>query len=582
MAIYQGSKKLAYSCNVDNSVYAVPIGTILSYSVAIPPVGFLVCDGSEVSKTTYADLFEIIGDTYGTATDTSKFKLPDLRDRFVQGANGNLGTSKDAGLPNITGKFYHDTNAKAGLSGAFTYEGTGRQNLANDTPANSGLITFDASKSNSIYGNSNTVQPPSVCLTFIIKALKVSDKYAEEVGVTIDDSSTSADKTWSSQKINTAVDNLQSSISTSQGRNLIPYPLTNRTTNGITYTVQSDGSVLANGTASAENNAYYNFAYKTLKLGVNNDGVGTWSEQHIKGYEDYKNNGRDYEWYRLDPNTVFCLTSCPDDEFYAPLPFFLPLFELILDDIDLQELINNRTALENYVLLVSKIPTVPNSENVDDFSLSLELVQQMQALIDEVVPELVGTAYSPMDLEMITFPKSNTTEANNELAQSVQNIFANAGASQLVISGGSSTNSVGLKHAIQNDTSTCWVLVNKIESWYNHYIKNVLSDGYSFKIHKITWYNQEEYQSAMKDAATLGGSALDYLTSLMGNPYEAYCKLTFENAIGIKNLMIPLQTSFTQSNKKNSGGQTKNIDDLSDSGIETRDNDKNAGTSANN
>lgn len=56
-------------------------------------------------------------------------------------------------------------------------------------------------------------------------------------------------------------------VGTSQGRNLIPYPLTNRTTNGITYTVQSDGSVLANGTASAENNAYYNFAYKTLKLG---------------------------------------------------------------------------------------------------------------------------------------------------------------------------------------------------------------------------------------------------------------------------------------------------------------------------
>lgn len=58
-----------------------------------------------------------------------------------------------------------------------------------------------------------------------------------------------------------------SGVGTSQGRNLIPYPLTNRTTNGITYTVQSDGSVLANGTASAENNAHYNFAYKTLKLG---------------------------------------------------------------------------------------------------------------------------------------------------------------------------------------------------------------------------------------------------------------------------------------------------------------------------
>lgn len=253
---------------IQGSLYSVPIGTILSYSATTPPVGFLVCDGREVSKSTYADLFEVIGDTYGTTTDTSKFKLPDLRDKFVQGANGNLGTNKDAGLPNITGTFYHDTNAKVGLSGAFaSYESTGRQNLANDPPTNSGLITFDASKSNSIYGNSDTVQPPSVCLTYIIKALKVSDKYTEEVSALIDDSSVGANKTWSCQKINTVVDTLQSSISTSQGRNLIPFPLTDRITNGITYTVQSDGSVLANGTASAENNAYYNFAYKTLKLG---------------------------------------------------------------------------------------------------------------------------------------------------------------------------------------------------------------------------------------------------------------------------------------------------------------------------
>lgn len=332
---------------------------------------------------------------------------------------------------------------------------------------------------------------------------------------------------------------------------------------------------------------YFDAAYfdknnnKDFIYGVNEDGIGVWSEQHIQGYKTYKEKGRDYEWYRLDPNTTFCLTSCPDDEFYAPLPFFLPLFELILDDIDLQELINNRTALENYVLLVSKIPMMKDSDSVDDFSLSLELVQQIQSMIDEVVPSLIGTAFSPMELEAITFPKSNSTEANNELAQSVQNIFANAGASQLVISGGSSTNSVGLNHAIQNDEATCWTLVNKIESWYNHYLKNVISDGYSFKIHKITWYNQSEYQSTMKEAATLGGSALDYLTSLMGNPYEAYCKLTFENAIGIKDLMIPLQSSFNQSSDNDNKKPKKSDDELSDEAIKTRDGEKNEGTKAN-
>lgn len=203
MSIYQGDQKVANNITIENASYSVPIGTIISYASTTLPIGFLLCDGSEISKTDYADLYIVIGNKFGTATDTTKFKLPDLRDRFIQGANGNLGASKDAGLPNITGTFYHDTNARVGLSGAFaSYENTGRQNLANDPPTNSGLITFDASKSNSIYGNSDTVQPPSVCLTFIIKAEKVGAQYIEAVGALIDDASVNSNKVWSSQKIN--------------------------------------------------------------------------------------------------------------------------------------------------------------------------------------------------------------------------------------------------------------------------------------------------------------------------------------------------------------------------------------------
>jgi len=221
MSIYQGDQKVANNITIENASYSVPIGTIISYASTTLPIGFLLCDGSEISKTDYADLYIVIGNKFGTATDTTKFKLPDLRNRFIQGANGNLGASKDAGLPNITGTFYHDTNAKAGLSGAFaSYESTGRQNLANDPPTNSGLITFDASKSNSIYGNSDTVQPPSVCLTFIIKAEKVGAQYTEAVGALIDDTSVNSNKVWSSQKINEANSNLDLKKANQLGINL--------------------------------------------------------------------------------------------------------------------------------------------------------------------------------------------------------------------------------------------------------------------------------------------------------------------------------------------------------------------------
>ena len=62
MAIYQGNKKVGY--NIDTTVYSTcPIGAILSYSGNNIPNGYLLCDGSEISKETYKDLYEIIGDT---------------------------------------------------------------------------------------------------------------------------------------------------------------------------------------------------------------------------------------------------------------------------------------------------------------------------------------------------------------------------------------------------------------------------------------------------------------------------------------------------------------------------------------
>lgn len=62
------------------------------------------------------------------------------------------------------------------------------------------MIRFNASDSNPIYGNSNTVQPPAVCLTYIIKATKLSDIPIETSGI-IDDNSTGEDRTWSASKI---------------------------------------------------------------------------------------------------------------------------------------------------------------------------------------------------------------------------------------------------------------------------------------------------------------------------------------------------------------------------------------------
>ena len=63
----------------------VPVGSIDYFAMTVPPSGYLKADGSTVSRTSYPDLFEAIGITFGEGDGTTTFRLPDLRGEFVRG-----------------------------------------------------------------------------------------------------------------------------------------------------------------------------------------------------------------------------------------------------------------------------------------------------------------------------------------------------------------------------------------------------------------------------------------------------------------------------------------------------------------
>ena len=163
----------------DKYFSTAPIGTVLSFAGQIAPHGYLLANGASYKVADYPDLYAVIGNTYGG--DTENFNVPNLVDKFIQGSTTS-GEEKEAGLPNITGTFYHDPNARLSLSGAFSYTGGSSINLQNDAAnKNSGYASFDASKSNAIYGNSNTVQPPALTMVYIIKAFHTNEGVDSDV-----------------------------------------------------------------------------------------------------------------------------------------------------------------------------------------------------------------------------------------------------------------------------------------------------------------------------------------------------------------------------------------------------------------
>jgi microcystin-dependent protein len=165
---------------------SVPPGCVLPFAGAGDvPSGFLLCNGAAVSRTTYADLFTALGTTYGVGDGSTTFNIPDFRGRFLRGYDGTrsaaIGTPQNDGLPNITGTIVTNAGGEYSAFGeAILSSRTGALDVTTRTQqAISGStsvsltsiagITFNASDSNSIYGNSSYVTPYNYAVQFIIK-----------------------------------------------------------------------------------------------------------------------------------------------------------------------------------------------------------------------------------------------------------------------------------------------------------------------------------------------------------------------------------------------------------------------------
>lgn len=178
-----------------------PIGSIIAWTSSSLPYGYLECDGSAVSRATYAQLFAVISTTFGVGDGSTTFNIPDLRGRILAGAGtgtggGSSGTGAISGGSALTARslsawFGEETHLlTSGESGvpahthpngfdlsgpstgfAFT-SGTGRSvNTGNNSAANA--------------SNAHNNLQPTVVVRFLIKYASPVSVYTNPVDVSI-------------------------------------------------------------------------------------------------------------------------------------------------------------------------------------------------------------------------------------------------------------------------------------------------------------------------------------------------------------------------------------------------------------
>jgi microcystin-dependent protein len=149
----------------------LPVGSVIPFAAAAAPTGWLACDGSTISRTTYASLFSVIGVTWGAGDGVTTFGTPDLRGRAP------IGTGAGAGLTSRTlaatgGEETHLLTLSETPAHTHTVYSGGYGANASSFPNDEGglgtpvtAITSSSQGSDAVHNN----MQPFVALTYIIK-----------------------------------------------------------------------------------------------------------------------------------------------------------------------------------------------------------------------------------------------------------------------------------------------------------------------------------------------------------------------------------------------------------------------------
>jgi len=161
---------------------APPVGSVTMYAASSAPDGWLECDGSNVNRATFPNLFNAIGITFGSGDGSTTFGLPDLRGEFVRGWDDGRGVDSGRGfgtaqldqIQRITGRFAGG-RADGGSfeSGAFTEVLGTTANAGYGSGSGKGYVfDFDTANSPNARTSSTTdgeTRPRNIALMYIIK-----------------------------------------------------------------------------------------------------------------------------------------------------------------------------------------------------------------------------------------------------------------------------------------------------------------------------------------------------------------------------------------------------------------------------
>lgn len=314
-----------------------------------------------------------------------------------------------------------------------------------------------------------------------------------------------------------------------------------------------------------------NFAFDFTYFRKYADDLEYWDSSFKKQYETYLGDNK-LRWQELNVERTICLKVNIED-FTMCLPPFVGLFESLIDLVDLQSIQAVKDELSIYKLLVARLQPLSGTSEPDDFEVDISTALEYFEKFSASLPDQVNAAISPLPIEAIEF-KENTTQDVDSLANAQSNLLKMSGGSQ-VLDNDKSGSTIYQAQILSDTLTALKPLLPQIQCWVNRYLGYVLGDHAYVKYLEASPYTKDNKKKELLESGQNGVPLKLAVAALDGfSPLETMSLDFLENKVlKLHESWIPFQTSYTQSSVSD---HTKDISELSDEGVETKEEEKNS------
>lgn len=316
----------------------------------------------------------------------------------------------------------------------------------------------------------------------------------------------------------------------------------------------------------------FSYAFDMSYFNRNAEFLELWGEPFQSMWNEYQSSG--VKWVTMPQEYSVCLKFRADDWETVIPPFagLLSSFLGLLEEEDVQAIASEE---EIYKLLVCTLPLQKDSDVPDDFSVDPQTAVDYFNKFKDALPSFVDAVLSPVPVDSIGFNKDVSTDTS-KVQKATETVLNSSGGAQILNCANLST-SAAFEAVVKSDTEfAISSLLPQTEAWVNSFVSRYVDAPCRIKFFEVSVYTKEELRKNLLENAQNGLPTKLAINTLSGFSELDTLSLNYleTKVLKLQDSFIPLDTSYTQSSKE-SGGQEKDVTELTEEGAETRDKDKN-------